>query len=959
MILDYYYDPRQRQLGISYITDNGTRQILNKNVSKFKTYYKTPQGKYTNWDGDKCDIKWTDKPSIFDIKTYLEEMPEENKKLLQGKTPPRLYSFDIEIDIVDDFPEASEAKYPISTISIASPECNVIVLGTKDFNENDKAILQQRFEQYMYSSEFFKGLNLPKPYILYYKFSNEHDMIEYFLKNIVSKVPIMAGWNSIIFDWQYIQNRINGYYPDLSIRMGSCNGTVIFKKYEDMKGNKISLTMPCHTLILDMMDVINTFDTVVMSIKESLSLDYIAYESLKMHKIKYDGDLKKLYEQDYGTYVFYNAIDSILVQLIDKRFKTLLNIYTQALYCREKIGSCFSKIALTEALFFNYFYEHDIKVVPEFNELQDRGTLIGAYVCQPVSAKHNFICCNDFASLYPSVIITCNISVENFVGGFYDNEMLKKYRDKSKYIIVGGVVYENKGTSEKPKLGDLVRTCLDEETLQKYKQDPNFFVSVNGNVYKNDKTYAFKYIQSTLKKNRDKGKYLAKELDAIIITDIDHIIQDKYDDQDREYPSHIIEHIRELGWDVHNKNDIITFKKENLIDTFKKKIKEEIEYLTSFEQAMKYLGNAGYGGSSHEAFFWHNMNLANDITGEARNIIHIMEYQIPYFFKHNWIDAKDLHDTLHVKVDVEKAHKILKEEHNFVKIVYGDTDSLYITYNNVLNSLQDISKMTIEDKISFLVKLNTDFLDEYNRDFMKKYYQSRHAESVHNFELETISLAGCWLDVKKRYAQILAWKDGKTYDLNNMPLKVKGLEVNKSSYSKAAREGLTRLIRYLLETSEEDFLLQKLNIKMQEEKKNFMEADLEDICGNMNVHQYQKYILDDKGDELLVAAKCPFNVKALGNYNHIRNKYNLPGDPIYGGKVKWYCFYPLGIKNPKIPPKYFAFQSRNYPEWANIYAPISRDEMFTRMILDPFNRIISAIGLGMLNIDGSIQLNIF
>ena len=28
------------------------------------------------------------------------------------------------------------------------------------------------------------------------------------------------------------------------------------------------------------------------------------------------------------------------------------------------------------------------------------------------------------------------------------------------------------------------------------------------------------------------------------------------------------------------------------------------------------------GGSSHQAFFWFNMDLANDITGEARNLIH-------------------------------------------------------------------------------------------------------------------------------------------------------------------------------------------------------------------------------------------------------------------------------------------------------------------------------------------------
>ena len=45
----------------------------------------------------------------------------------------------------------------------------------------------------------------------------------YFLKNIVAKVPVLAGWNSMLFDWQYVQNRIKGYYPDINLSNASCN----------------------------------------------------------------------------------------------------------------------------------------------------------------------------------------------------------------------------------------------------------------------------------------------------------------------------------------------------------------------------------------------------------------------------------------------------------------------------------------------------------------------------------------------------------------------------------------------------------------------------------------------------------------------------------------------------------------------------------------------------------------
>ena len=56
MILDYSYNKYSRNFDISYITENGSKQIITFNVNRFKAYYSTPAGKFTNWDGSKCDI---------------------------------------------------------------------------------------------------------------------------------------------------------------------------------------------------------------------------------------------------------------------------------------------------------------------------------------------------------------------------------------------------------------------------------------------------------------------------------------------------------------------------------------------------------------------------------------------------------------------------------------------------------------------------------------------------------------------------------------------------------------------------------------------------------------------------------------------------------------------------------------------------------------------------------------
>ena len=695
MILDYAFDKTKRVLSISYVKENGMKDIMKFNVDRFKTYYYNSNGKYVNWNGKNCDIKWTETPDKFDIKTYMEELNEDYKAKLQGKSYPKLYTWDIEV-VADEFPEPSVAKYPVSTISICSPECNVIILGTKSLNTGGDEYLKTSFQQYIDKLDYFKTTNLKMPSIKYIRFNTEKEMLIYFLENIVAKVPVLGGWNSMLFDWQYIQNRIKGFYPDIKLSKSSCNNSMDYKNYTDIVGNKVKLSIPHHTVMLDMMDIIETFDYVILPQKESMSLDYIAYESLGVNKIEYDGDLEDLYYQDYNKYVFYNAIDSVLVQLIDKRFKTLQNIYTQALYCREKIGAAFGKIAISEALVFNYFYDNGIKVIPSDRRKDaDRGILVGAYVRTPTPGKHNYVCCNDFASLYPSSIISCNLSFENLIGEFYDDEALLEYKnDYKNYIVVGGNVYKNEGTIEKPKMGELYTRCLAEKMLDEYRDNPKYFVSVNGHVYDNDKDYAFKVIQATLKANRNTFKYLAKSLEADVMSDVEHLLKG-HTVKHKTYSKEQIKVLSDMGYSITCTGDLEYIN----LKEFAPKLKTEIEFYVSYEQAMKLLGNSMYGGSSHQSFFWFNMSLANDITGEARNIIKLMEEHIPNYIRTEWPYMIDVHKELGITVNPEKAYKMLEDngQKSFVDVIYGDTDS--VDSNSLINiqlNNNSIKTVTIE-----------------------------------------------------------------------------------------------------------------------------------------------------------------------------------------------------------------------------------------------------------------------
>ena len=107
-------------------------------------------------------MKLTDSPNKFDFKTFIEEMSPEYKKLLGGRTSPKVYTFDIETKLNEnrDFPDPAYAREEITNISIVSPDLNCIVLGTVPLDENSNIYLKDNFTQYLEDTSFYKTLNL-------------------------------------------------------------------------------------------------------------------------------------------------------------------------------------------------------------------------------------------------------------------------------------------------------------------------------------------------------------------------------------------------------------------------------------------------------------------------------------------------------------------------------------------------------------------------------------------------------------------------------------------------------------------------------------------------------------------------------------------------------------------------------------------------------------------------------
>lgn len=908
MILDYNYNKMSRRFYVSYIDEDGNKRVWDKNVARFKSYRFSPTGKYRNWNDLACEEYWTDNPSKFDIKTFIRELPDDIRQKFSMKAFPKLFTFDIECEFDQVEGKSDPNRHAITSISLCSPSLNTVVFGTKRLSKDEIEYIRQNVLEYIKTIPFYSRTTDCDPKFEYVYFDSERSMIEYFLKNIVARVPILSGWNCVNFDWWYIVNRIRSHYPDLSIASASCiNQTESRLAISNFGAMNERLPMPIHTFICDMMEVIQ-WDHTVMPIKDNVSLDYIAIESLGKGKINYDGDLQDLYDNDYKRYVYYNAIDSALVQLINKRFKTIDVFYIYSLYTGEKIEKTFGQIALSEALVWNHFYDNGKKVV-FIDWDRPPSNVVGAYVKQPKPGLRQFISCNDFASLYPSTIITTNISFEN-----------------------------------------LIDDDFTEEELERYRHDKNYFVSVNGNVYHNDKDYAFRIIQSELKANRNVSKYLAKSINAQVMSDIAHIFKG-VGIKRRVYEDKIVAAIRELGYNIDNSDDLIAMDRTEL-KRFEQKLQSEIEFKSAHEQGMKLMGNAMYGGTGNPAFYWFNNRLANDITGEARNLTLLMEAHLSKFFKENWLKMTDWHKKWNIEVDEKKCEQVFSDDYE--PIIYSDTDSLYIEYESLISTCKGSENWDIDRKLKFVLDVNLDFLNEHNYNYIYDYYEKRNAKSIHNFELETVALSGIWLNVKKRYAQLILWQDGKFYDKDDLPLKVKGLEINKSSIPIYARAILSDVVRYMLEFSNEPNLVDLINMRVQQHKYQFFNAPIDEICGTLKLSNYSKYIVDDTKEVLVAKKGTPFQVRAAGNYNLIRNTKRLPGDKLYTGKIKWYHMRRLqGSKNDE----YFAYPAGKYPKWADTYAPVARDMQFQQMVLDPLNRIITAVGMPELRLDGSKQIS--
>lgn len=510
MIIDRSWNKKDQKLIISYVDKQGNRQFFQKYLHHIKTYEYDKEGELETWNGRKCRVVYKDtsnySPNEFDILEFMYELDPEMRNLLHANYFPKLYTFDIETEVSNDFPDPEIAAQKVTAISIVGPDLSCIVYGLHELSEEQVDVFKQRYLSWIEENQFARTLKENRgfqPKVFYQFFPTEEEMLKRFFTMIIPKISCLAGWNSYNFDWRYLVNRIMRLFGQGEayhmLRKASPTGELTQVSWEEQNGLHYRISAPMHSQILDYMQLVKDYDYSLRPY-ESYSLDWVGGRAVNAHKIKYEGTLQQLYERDPEWYYFYNAVDSLIVMLIHYKLKCLESVCAVSAVTLVPLFKAMGQVALTTANVFNEFYLDKKHVVWDYDAIERYKIPYEGAFCGCVPGRYEWNVCDDFASLYPSQVQTCNFSFENFL---------------------------DPPTDGPDSLGRYTPRNWTEEELKTYRNNPDYFVSVNGNVYKNDKDYAFKKMQRRVKKLRDKYKYTGQDIDSQLMVEIDRLIAEK------------------------------------------------------------------------------------------------------------------------------------------------------------------------------------------------------------------------------------------------------------------------------------------------------------------------------------------------------------------------------------------------------------------------------------------------
>jgi len=416
-------------------------------------YRKSRNGKYKSIFGD--SLERITKFNFRDPTLFSSDIPVDTRVLIDAygdsdevSINHRRAYIDIEVDSVGGYPNIEDPIKEVTAIALLDEVKDTYYCFILD---KDGVVQNEN-----------KDNTIILPYL------NEEDLLVAFLKKWDEVKPtIVSGWNIDGFDFPYLHARLVRVLGEEVANALSPINICYFNKYK----NKMTIAG------------VNALDYLVLYKKYSgknltnYRLDTVAKEELKIGKIEYEGSLNDLMKSDIKKFIEYNLHDIILVKKMNDQLQFIELAMSICHVCHvgyEEFGmsSKFLEGALLTYLRRKKLIAPNKKlkldVVDRDDDLADDVGFEGAYVKDPVPGRYDWVCSADINSLYPSVIMSLNISPETKVGIIKDwdsEKLVKKSADK--------IAFDNE-----------VYTY---EDFGKIIVDNNLSVSANGIVYDQSK----------------------------------------------------------------------------------------------------------------------------------------------------------------------------------------------------------------------------------------------------------------------------------------------------------------------------------------------------------------------------------------------------------------------------------------------------------------------------------------
>ena len=582
--------------------------VLNRYGSLKQDYNKV----YYNWDFSIDD--WL----VYQIKEIIPDSPTYTVAF-----------FDIEVHSEDNiFPTEREAKYPISTLSL--------LVDDKFYQIINTSLIKHINESKVYDYIQQNGIEAFEIQFIYAK--DDYELLEKFSEILHKhKIDVLTAWN-IYFDINYIANRCKRIGFDTT-KFSPINKPMY-------PSGKLGYHFIPGVIVVDLLELYKSYAK-----KEiSYSLDYITKKNLGVSKVKYEGSLSQLLHNDPDLYIAYSAVDTKLLQKLEEKTGNLsLHLMLKDLSHISFLNS-FSTLSQIDGLMWQYAKKQGLALRQKLRTKDDeeKGTFIGAFVREPRKGYIPYVIDLDASSMYPSIMISLNISPETFVGFietnndsyFMEKLLLTNEVDDATITIVTNPNKE--GFVSKQTV--TVKAKGFKEKL--YKSD--LTVSFSGAIFDKSKKGFITYILEDLIKRRKHYKKQALEL----------LQSDNPED-------------KSLG------------QKYNVI-----------------QLALKVLANAIYGAMGNKAYRFYDTRISTTITltgqYEIKFVSGISEQYVSLLANNKVKNHKEF--------DVKLDRKVLRQaEGQQHYVFYSDTDSSFIDiFDALAHKLSELLSAYKECKILYV-----------------------------------------------------------------------------------------------------------------------------------------------------------------------------------------------------------------------------------------------------------------